>query len=178
MFYMRPSRFFPSQTSTETIIDNLTYCIHTMLEKERASRDGVGFLANMDDWKMKNFDIDYCLQFMLTLQGYVVTVRVQLFIILNPPSWFDVIWKIMKSMLLPAFRKKVKMIYDKDLYNYLQEGFEQYLPDEVQNGQANTDDLVQDFVAYRKYVDEQNPDWRSPPFPGSETPRDETNPSS
>jgi hypothetical protein len=158
MFYMRPSRFFPHQTSTETIIDNLTYCIHTMLEKERASRDGVGFLANMDNWKMKNFDIDYCLQFMLTLQGYIVPVRVQLFIILNPPSWFGVVWKIMKPMLLPAFRKKVKMIHDKDLPNYLQEGFEQYLPDEVKNGQADTDDLTQDFVAYRKYVDEQNAD--------------------
>ena len=96
MFYMRPSRYIPSQTSTKKIIDNLAYVMHTMLSRNSHSDTyGIGFLANMDDWTMKNFDVDYCYQFMMTLQGYVIPVRVQLFLIVNPPSWFDVIWKIM-----------------------------------------------------------------------------------
>jgi hypothetical protein len=31
-----------------------------MVEKERPSRDEIGFVANMDDWIMKNFDVEYC----------------------------------------------------------------------------------------------------------------------
>jgi hypothetical protein len=159
MFYMRPSRYVPNETSTETIIDNLAYTIHTMLEKERPCQDGIGFLACMDGWTMKNFDVDYCFQFMMTLQGYVVPVRVHLFLIVNPPSWFGAIWKIMKPMLAPAFRKRVKMITERDLHRYLQEGYQTYLPDEMESGQANTDDLVEDFVNYRKYLDELNPNF-------------------
>ena len=35
--------------------------------------------------------------------------KVELFLIVNPPSWFGVIWKIMKPMLAPSFRKRVKI---------------------------------------------------------------------
>ena len=113
---------------------------------------------------MRNFDVDYCYQFMMTLQGYVVPVRVQLFLIVNPPSWFDVIWKIMKPMLVPSFRKKVKMIHQDELHKYLQEDYLTYLPDDGMKGigQANTTELVEDFVSYRKYIDDvQHPsyDW-------------------
>jgi hypothetical protein len=133
--------------------------MHAMLEKERPCREGIGFLACMDDWTMENFNVDYCFQFMMTLQGYVVPVRVQLFLIVNPPSWFGAIWKIMKPMLAPAFRKKVKMIPEQDLHRYLQEGYQTYLPDAMESGKANTDDLVEDFVTYRKYLDELNPNY-------------------
>ena len=158
---MRPSRYIPSQTSTKKIIDNLAYVMHTMLSRNvHSDTYGIGFLANMDDWTMKNFDVDYCYQFMMTLQGYVIPVRVQLFLIVNPPSWFDVIWKIMKPMLVPSFRKKVKMIPQSELNKYLQEDYLQYLPNDGMNGigQADTNQLVEDFVSYRKYIDEiQNP---------------------
>ena len=159
MFYMRPARYFPKQTSTRTIIDNLSYAMHTILEKERPCRDGIGFLACMDDWTMENFNVDYCFQFMMALQGYIVPVRVQLFLIVNPPSWFGAIWKIMKPMLIPSFRKKVKMIKEKQLYKYLQDGFEEFLPDEMELGNADTDTMVEDFVAYRKYLDELDPNF-------------------
>jgi hypothetical protein len=65
----------------------------------------------------------------------------------------------MKPMLAPAFRKKVKMIPEQDLHRYLQEGYQTYLPDAMESGKANTDDLVEDFVTYRKYLDELNPNY-------------------
>ena len=104
----------------------------------------------------------------MMLQGYVIPVRVQLFLIVNPPSWFDAIWKIMKSMLAPSFRKKVKMIPQRDLPKYLQDGYLAYLPDDMLGGQANTEDLVRDFVSYQFYKDEQNPDWDNGVSPYSE----------
>jgi hypothetical protein len=159
MFYMKPAQYFPKETSTRSIIDNLAYVVNTMLERERPSTDGIGFLANMDTWAMKNFDVGYCYKFMMTLQGFVVPVRVQLFLIVNPPSWFGVIWKIMKGMLAPSFRRKVKMIGQDKLAKYLEEGFETYLPDDMEIGQADTTALVEDFVTLQKYLETKTTDF-------------------
>ena len=153
MFYMRPSRYVPKETSTKAIIENLAYVMNCMLEKESSCRDGIGFLACMDDWKMRNFEVNYCYQFMMTLQGYIIPVRVQLFLIVNPPSWFGAIWKIMKPMLVPSFRKKVKMIHESLLPKYLQEGFESFLPDDMESGTVDTEAIVKDFVAFRKHTE-------------------------
>ena len=153
IFYMRPSRYFPKQTSTEQIIDNLAYCMSCMLDRsEKSETEGIGFVAYMNDWHMCNFSIDYCFQFMLMLQGRI-PVRVRLFLIVNPPSWFDKIWKIMKLVLASDFRQKVKMIPESDLHLYLNDNYEQYLPDDMECGKANTQDMVQDFITYRKYIE-------------------------
>ena len=149
---MRPSRYFPKKTTTEEIIDNLAYCMQTMCEKEKAASDGIGFLAYMNDWHMSNFSIDYCFQFMMMLQGRV-PVRVRMFLIVNPPSWFGAIWKIMRPMLAPDFRKKVHVIPESKIAEHLEHGFETYLPDETELGKADTDALVEDFVTYRKAVE-------------------------
>mmetsp|Transcript_599 Transcript_599/g.844 ORF Transcript_599/g.844 Transcript_599/m.844 type:complete len:217 (-) Transcript_599:364-1014(-) len=68
VFYMRPSRYFPKETSTQEIIDNLAYCMQVMVEKEKACTEGIAFAANMADWSMSNFSVSYCHQFMMMLQ--------------------------------------------------------------------------------------------------------------
>jgi len=152
VFYMYPARYFPKETSTEQIIDNLGYCMNTMCEMEKASSEGIGFMAYMNDWKMTNFSVDYCYQFMMMLQGRV-PVRVRMFLIVNPPSWFGMIWKIMKPMLAPDFRKKVHVIKESKIGDYLMEGYETYLPDETATGKADTEGMVEDFVTYRKAIE-------------------------
>jgi len=152
MFYMRPSRYFPKETSVKDIIDNLAYCMNTMVERESACTEGIGFLAYMNDWSMKNFDINYCYQFMMMLQGRI-PVRVRLFLIVNPPSWFGKIWRIMGPMLSSDFRKKVHVIKEKDVMEYLADDAAKFLPDEMEKGVVNTDQLVQDFITYRKHVE-------------------------
>lgn len=153
IFYMRPSRYYPSKTPTKDIIDNLGYCMTSMQDaSEKNSREGIGFVANMDDWAMRNFSVDYCLQFMKMLQGRI-PVRVRMFLIVNPPWWFSSIWKIMKPMLTEDFRKKVSVIDESELSNYLSKGFEEFLPDEFADGRASTEDIVKDFIAYRKSVE-------------------------
>jgi len=154
VFYMMPSRYFPKKTSTREIIDNLAYCMTTMVEKENACKEGIAFLANMADWKMVNFSISYCLEFMKMLQGRV-PARVRLFLIVNPPGWFGKIWSIMKPMLAKDFRKKVHIIPTSELDQHLMEGYAQFLPDDIEGGQASTENICQDFVAYRKYVDKE-----------------------
>merc|ERR1711933_631799 len=92
------------------------------------------------------------MNFMAMLQGRV-PVRVRLFLIVNPPSWFGKVWSIMKPMLAADFRKKVHMIKDNKLSEFLEDGFEKYLPDEIASGTASSDAIVSDFVTYRKFVE-------------------------
>jgi len=154
VFYMRPSRYFPNETPTDVVIDNLAYCMSCMQEaNEKNSKEGIGFVANMNGWTMTNFSVSYCLEFMKALQGKV-PARVRMFLIVNPPSWFDAIWTIMKPMLSKDFRKKVSVIPETQLSKYLAEGYEDFLPDEFVDGRVSTDDMVKDFVAYRKSVEQ------------------------
>ena len=152
VFYMRPGRYFPKETSTQSIIDNLAYCMQTMVEKEKACTEGIAFVANMKDWTMGNFSMSYCLEFMKMLQGRS-PVRVRMFVIADPPSWFNIIWKIMKGMLASDFRKKVHIIPRSEVGEFLMEGYSEFLCDDMEGGRASTDEMVSDFIAYRKEVE-------------------------
>lgn len=155
VFYMRPSRYFPKETSTATIIENLGYCMSLMVNsKEKSATEGIAFLANMDDWAFTNFSVSYCYEFMMMLQGRV-PVRVRLFLIVNPPSWFDKIWTIMKPMLTADFRKKVHIIPEEKLGEFLMDSYEDYLPDDFKSGKASTIDMVNDFIDYRKFMEKE-----------------------
>ena len=154
IFYMKPSRFFPKTVPTQDIIDNLAYVMQGMSSKnERAQTKGIGFLANMNDWTFDNFSIDYCAQFMAMLQDQI-PVKVELFLICNPPSWFPIIWRIMKPMLSRNFRRKVHMINESKLSKFLEKGYEKFLPDEMESGLCDTNHIVRDFVSYRTVVED------------------------
>ena len=68
----------------------------------------------------------------------------------NPPAWFDKIWKIMKPMLAPSFRKKVHMIPQSRLNEFVggqQPGWEEFLPNEFADlGRADANQIVQRFI--------------------------------
>jgi CRAL/TRIO domain len=153
-FYMRPSRYVPSKTPPNAVVDNLVYVINTMTSHSlHAQREGIGIIACMDDFQMKNFEANYWYQLMTGLQGYMVPVKVQLFLIVNPPSWFGAIWQIMRPMLVPAFRRRVKIIPESKLIKYLADDYQQYLPADMKTGMAGTDTMVEDFIAYRTSVE-------------------------
>ena len=154
VFYFRPSRFFPREMAASTIIDNLAYIMHCMMENDQSLRDGIGLVANMTHWKMVNFNISYWHKFMMTLQGRRVPTRIQMFLIVNPPSWFGSIWAIMRPMMSDNFRRKVRIIGPQDLKTYLAPGFESFLPDDMMPyGKASTEQVVREFIAERKRIE-------------------------
>merc|ERR1712125_313000 len=108
---------------------------------EKSATEGIAFLANMNDWTFTKFSVSYCYEFMMMLQGRV-PVRVRLFLIMNP-------------MLAADFRKKVHIIPEAKLGEFLMDGYEDYLPDDFKSGKASTDDMVNDFIDYRKLVEKE-----------------------
>lgn len=151
---MRASRYFPRETSTKAIIDNLAYCMTTMVEKEKACTEGIAFLAYMTDFQMKNFSPDYFVQFLRMLQGRI-PVRVRLFLIVNPPKIFDRVWSIIKRLLAKEFQNKVRMIPEEDLGTYLMDCYDEFLPDDMMSGTQPTDAMVRDYIEYRNHVESQ-----------------------
>lgn len=150
---MRPSKYFPRQTPTEDIVDNLAYVMQSMSENDATSRKGIGFLAYMSDWKYEHFSVRYCSAFMAMLQQ-PTPAKVEIFLIVDPPGWFPAIWRIIKGMLSRSFRKKVFMIKEESLDDFMEEGFEAFLPDDMKRGKVNSSELVKDFIAYRKFVED------------------------
>jgi hypothetical protein len=76
-----------------TIVNNLVYVMNSMLEKERPCCDGIVFQVNMDDWTTKNFDMNYCFQFMMALQGAIAPVQVKSFFIVRP----QLVWRSLEN---------------------------------------------------------------------------------
>lgn len=62
VLYMRPVRYSPHETPSRVVIDNLAYCMNTMVEKESACKNGIAFIANMDDWILQHYGTDYCMK--------------------------------------------------------------------------------------------------------------------
>ncbi len=153
MFYMRPALFYPQFMKTQTIVDNLAYVMLSMIEKEEASTNGIGLLAYMNDSSMDNFSVEYWRHFMKMLQGGV-PARVGLVLIVNPPSWFGAIWNVTKRSLQSGFQRRVKMIPEEKLNQYLAQEYQDLLPSEMTVGTADTTQMVKDFVAYRKYIED------------------------
>ena len=56
-------------------------------------------------------------------------------------------------MLAPSFRKRVKIVPEERIGSYLAPGYEQFLPDDMQTGLADTDAMIEDFLAFRRFVE-------------------------
>jgi hypothetical protein len=49
-FYMRPSRYVPSQMPVPDVIDNLAYSMNHLVEFEKECTEGIAFLAYMNEY--------------------------------------------------------------------------------------------------------------------------------
>ena len=152
VFYIRPSRHHPSYTPNNEILNSMAYCINTMCEAEKESTEGISVLFNMEGVSLDNLSASYCYQFVKLLQERF-PVRIRTVLLVNTPNWFRNIWNILSSIFSPGLRKKVRMVSELELHDYLEDGFETYLPDDMAKGLADTDAMVEDFITYRKQVE-------------------------
>jgi hypothetical protein len=155
VFCMRPSRYFPELTDSSGLLENLCYVLNDMSDTEEKCRNGVAFVVNMKGFTMENYNEDYWLQLIHTLQGNVVPVRVNLFLIVNPPRWFRKLLKTMKPMLSSAFAKNVHIIDSANLPDYLAEGYQAFLPDDLGNGWRITPELIEDYIDMKMFQDRE-----------------------
>ena len=87
------------------------------------------------------------------LEGNVVPAKVELFLIVDPPVWFEIIYNIILNMLSEEFAQKVKLVSSQDLGDYLADGYQDFLPDDMEGGKCTTKTAIDDFIRYRVAVE-------------------------
>ncbi|KAI9022673.1 CRAL-TRIO domain-containing protein [Hyaloraphidium curvatum] len=147
--YMRPARFRPGKDSLDDLLRSLVYLLQVMSEEERTQTYGLSFTADMTDWGWSNFGVNYASSFFSTVQGRY-PCRIREFIIYNPPSWFNAIWKIIRPMMSKEFADKVAFVPSSgaaSLYPSME-----HVP-KCMGGQLDEIKANADFVRYRYKVE-------------------------
>lgn len=155
VIYLRPSRHFPEHTPTINLTNNLCYVMNDLSRTEEQCRNGVALIANLDEFTMNNLRIDCCHQFMQAVQGNFVPTKMELALIVDPPSYFKQAWKIIRPMLASSFAKKVHVIKREQLSDYLMDGYIKFLPDEL-GGLQNTAALVDEYIKVKLFEEEND----------------------
>ena len=105
-------------------------------------------IADMQDVSKENFSKEHCKKLVEALQGDLVPTRVEAFVIVSAPSWLNKnkIMKWMKSSMSKGFAKKVHLIKEERLSDFLMDDYEMYLPDDFSLGLANASEISEDYV--------------------------------
>jgi len=117
---MEPGKYFPSVTPVDELMRSLVYLLERAIESEDTQKRGFTFLANMANWGWHNFSVHYASTFFDTLQNRF-PARVGLFLIVDPPSWFGLIWRLIRPMMSSKFASKVNLPYSSDLGQWFDE---------------------------------------------------------
>lgn len=151
---MQARRFSPSEAPVDAVIDNLVYVMNCMMEDEQQCSRGIGFLIDLSDCKMHHFGVGYFHKLMMAVQGRKLPTRVEMFLLVNQPSWFANMWgAVIKPMLHKDFREKTQRINFHDLKKFLAPDSEQFLPSEIYSGKASSDFIVKCFIDERKFLE-------------------------
>lgn len=164
VIYMKPSRVNPnnnedngssSSSSHDRFIESLCYVMNDLSQTVEQCRNGVTVIADMQDVTKDNFNKEHCASLMQALQGEMVPTRVETFIIVSPPAWFHKVFKWMKSKGSKDFLRRVHLIKQDQLAQFLMEDYALYLPDDLSGGHAVGSEICEDYMDLKSAQEEQ-----------------------
>jgi hypothetical protein len=147
--YMKPALYWPGKQSLSGLLRSLVYLLQVMSEDEKTQTEGLSFIANMQDWGFSNFSVGYAKAFFDTMQGRY-PIRVRQFIICGPPSWFGMIWKIIRGMMSKEFAEKIVMPPTSQASQFFPDL--SHVPKEL-GGTLDLNDALTKFIKYRYQVE-------------------------
>lgn len=165
IMYMRPARFFPSTMRTSDVILLLHYMTQRLVEDPQSQMQGFVFMADLNNWTMKNFSRGYALTWFLTM--LVMPVKLHAFIIVDAPPWFDLVWRIIRTVMPKSFQDKWTYVKRGELDSVVKK--EHRTPD-LEDGTVNIDLAAwceDRRVAEQGDMDEMNPFLDGPPSTAS-----------
>ncbi|CAJ1967843.1 unnamed protein product [Cylindrotheca closterium] len=146
VIYWHPSRYQPSASSNRLLVENMCFLLNDMNQTIDQCRNGILLLVNMDGYKMKNFHRDTQMRLTKITEGQVIPASIVQILIVNPPPFFERIWKIVRPAFSALFSRRIKLIPCDKLGNYLMEGYEEYLPDDFDIDGRNALELVENWL--------------------------------
>jgi len=134
----------------------------------------------MDGYSTKNFHNETQMKMTKIVEGDVIPTRFVEVLIVNPPKVslcpyiivppltllllshesftlkvFKRLWKVVKPCFSSTYKKRIHIIKNEELGNYLMDGYQDYLPDEFM-GWRITEEMVTDWVDQKRYNDQQS----------------------
>ena len=76
-----------------------------LAESSHAQLYGYTFLVDMKDWKWENFSKEHADSLFQLLQ-FIAPVRLQTFILVDPPLWFNTVWSIISPAMTKQFKSR------------------------------------------------------------------------
>lgn len=151
VLYMRGSRHITAGDKSKHLINNLYYLLNDLSRTREDVRNGVAIIANFKDYGMKNYDWEVTKEGVKAFEGRLVPTHVTDLIFVDAPKPYIAGWKLLRPVLAPWMAEKVHFIKADKLGTYLVEGYEQLLPDDLEGGWKNTQELVDDYIDLKKY---------------------------
>mmetsp|Transcript_40380 Transcript_40380/g.97491 ORF Transcript_40380/g.97491 Transcript_40380/m.97491 type:complete len:287 (-) Transcript_40380:150-1010(-) len=150
VIYWHPSSYLPSASSNRLLVESMCYLLNDMNQTIDQCRNGILMIVNMDGYKMKNFHRDTQMRLTKVTEGQVVPTSIVQILIVNPPTFFETIWKVVRPAFSSLFSKRIHFIKSNKLGNYLMEGYEADLPDDFVATGRNAGELVERWLAMKK----------------------------
>jgi hypothetical protein len=92
--------------------------------------------------------LQYAKSFFDTMQGRF-PCRVRLFLIVNPPSWFGAVWRLIRPMMTKDFAEKVQMPSTSELETWISK---ENIPTQL-GGSLDLEKASNAFIKYRYKVE-------------------------
>ena len=108
LVYYDPSKLDKSKYTTKSMVRTFWYVFHAALENEDAEKRGVIFLIDPGRAKFSNFDRSVAKLMAGSIKG-ALPVRVSAIHVIHPPTFFKLIWPIMKVLLSERLRKRLNL---------------------------------------------------------------------
>lgn len=151
VMYWYPSRYTPSASSNRLLVESMCYLLNDLNQTIDQCRNGILMIVNMDGYKTKNFHRDTQMRLTKLTEGHVVPASIVQMLIVNPPSLFKTIWKIVRPVHSALFSKRIHIIECSKLGSYLMEGYEEYLPDDFVAIGRDSRELVDDWLDSKSF---------------------------
>ena len=146
VLYFRQSRFMPSTERNQLLLENFCYCLKDLSGTEDQCRNGIVMVVNVKGFiDRRNLDQESIALFVHAVQGQLMPVKMRLVLIVGATARFGNSWKEIKALLTSAQEEKFRFVHPNKLGDYLMDGYEQYLPDEI-GGCRDCMEISEDYV--------------------------------
>mmetsp|Transcript_35597 Transcript_35597/g.86220 ORF Transcript_35597/g.86220 Transcript_35597/m.86220 type:complete len:266 (+) Transcript_35597:19-816(+) len=159
VLYYRQSRFMPSEARNQRLVDNICYVLNDMSQTEEQCRNGVVVVLNTKGFiDGRNHNEESISLFARALQGKLVPTKVRFALFVGATKRFENSWAQIKELLSPDYVKRFRFISEDKLQDYLMDGYEQYLPDELKGGCRDCIEIAEDYSDLKSFQERSQED--------------------
>lgn len=154
-FYYYPARFENSDSNAQLMLKSFVYVLNDMSRTPEQCAKGVVQIINLKDYSLRNYNKELMVLLTDVSEGKVIPTRISQILILNAPKVFGIVWRVATLFMSAVHRRRIRMIHESQLKEYLLEGYEEHLPSELVAGGKPISEMVTGYVDTKKFEEEQ-----------------------